>query len=219
MPDTLGDRMKRYEQVQHHCLTRRMPAIIRVDGKAFHSFTRHCVKPFDNRLTDSLVSAAREVARSMQGFKLAYLQSDEISFMLCDYDAIETEAWFDYDLAKLVSVSASAMTAWFNFFHRTSDGEPHVAMFDSRAFNVPEQEAANYFLWRAKDWERNSLSMYCRAYFSDKEMHGKGREQQHEMLHSVGKNWTTDLTEREKNGTWITRSLCGEFTIRLTHPV
>jgi len=210
MPDNLGDRMKRYEQVSHHCLTRRIPVIVRVDGKAFHSFTRGCLKPFDPTLIGTFITAATDTAREMQGFRLAYHQSDEVSFLLCDYDKIETEAWFDYDLAKIISISASTMTVYFNrSYVPPSDNIPPPAMFDARAFNVPEDDVANYFLWRAKDWERNSVSMYCAGFFSHKQMHGQGRADQHEMLHSVGKNWATDLSDRERNGTFLWREELG----------
>jgi len=77
------------------------------------------------------------------------------------------------------------------------------AHFDARAFNVPREEVVNYFLWRAKDWERNSVSMYCRAHFSHNEMHGQGMAGQHEMLHALGLNWAKDLTPKQRNGQWL----------------
>lgn len=49
--DSLGDRMKGYEGVSRNFLTRRVPAIIRLDGKAFHTFTKGMEKPFDPVLT------------------------------------------------------------------------------------------------------------------------------------------------------------------------
>lgn len=101
------------------------------------------------------------------------------------------------------------MTAWFNQYM----GISRLAMFDARAFNVPREEVANYFLWRAKDWERNSVSMYAQANFSHQQLHGKGRADKHEMLHGIGKNWATDLCERWRNGTWIVREESG-YTVR-----
>jgi hypothetical protein len=78
-----------------------------------------------------------------------------------------------------------------------------LAHFDARAFNLPREEVANYFLWRAKDWERNSVAMYCRAFYSEKEMHGQGLVDQHEMLRRAGKNWATDIGSRDRNGVWL----------------
>lgn len=213
MGDALGDRMKaNYEDRQRHYLTRRTPTIIRIDGKAFHTFTRGLEEPFDGRLADTLEAAAIRVADDAQGFKLAYLQSDEISILLTDYDQLQTSAWFDYNKSKMESVAASCMTAHFNDQWRAHRTGHRLAMFDARAFSLPREEVANYFLWRAKDWERNSVSMYCRHFFSDKQMHGQGKADQHEMLHRVGKNWTTDLSERWRNGTWLVRGPEGVAT-------
>lgn len=200
---SLGDRIKvNYEDRARHYLTRRMPVIVRVDGRAFHSWTRGLPKPFSRHLMRVMVLAARDLADDMQGFKACYIQSDEASFLLTDYDDLTTEAWFDYCKSKVESISAAVMTARFNL--HWGDGDK-PAVFDGRAFNVPKEEVSNYFLWRAKDWERNSLSMYCRAHFSAKQLHGKRRDDQHEMLHSIGKNWTTDLTAQERNGTFLLR--------------
>lgn len=195
----IGDRMKRnYEAPSRHLLTRRVPVIVRVDGRAFHTFTRGMEKPFSQRLIDAMVNAACSVSEDMQGFKLGYVQSDEASFLLTDYDELTTEPWFGYVQSKVETAAASMMTAAFNYELGTSR-----ATFDARAFNIPEADVANYFLWRMKDWERNSVSMYCNASFSAKEMHGKGRADQHEMLYSVGKNWTKDLSDQIRNGTVI----------------
>lgn len=247
--DSLGDRMRHnYEDRFRFSLPRRTPAVLRVDGKAFHTFTRGCEKPFDTRLGDAMIAAAKAVAEEMQGFKLAYVQSDEASFLVTDFDQLQTQAWFDYNKSKMESITASCMTAHFNIQYggkrlllippelaghedtveallKYRDQEIIVAkpesacagiesvtvgcalaMFDARAFSVPREEVANYFLWRAKDWERNSIQMYCQAHFSPKEMHGKVKADQHEMLHGIGKNWTTDLPERWRNGAWIFRT-------------
>ena len=197
----LGDRMKEnYENRSRFFLTRKVPVIIRLDGRAFHTLTANMKKPFDDVLIGEMVRSAIETAREMQGFKLGYVQSDEASFLLTDYNNLETTAWFDYNLSKLTSISASIMTGEFNkvWYGR-------IAHFDSRAFNIPKEDVANYFLWRALDCERNSLSMYCQSLFSHKELQGKNCAQQHEMLCGIGKNWA-DLGDQLKNGTFITKS-------------
>lgn len=188
-----------YEKCNHYTLTHRNPVIIRVDGRAFHTFTRKSKKPFDEDIMDAMVHAARKVAEDMQGFKLAYVQSDEATFCLTDYDDEKTQGWFDYDLAKMVSISASLMSVHFNDRMKPDK----LQVFDSRAFSVPESDIANVFLWRAKDWERNSLQMYARSFFSHKQLHGKKHLDIHDMLHDIGANWTTDLSERERNGTYL----------------
>jgi tRNA(His) guanylyltransferase len=195
----LGDRIKRYEAVTHYTATGRTPLMVRVDGRAFHTFTRGMDRPFDQKLTDAMVGAAKCVAEEMQGFKAAYIQSDEATFCLTDYDRVESQGWFDYDLSKVISISAALMTAHFIRLLRTEK----TPVFDSRAFMIPANDVVNAFLWRAKDWERNSLQMYSRAHYSHKELHGKGKQAMHDLLHEAGKNWATDLTPQQKNGTFL----------------
>jgi tRNA(His) 5'-end guanylyltransferase len=193
-----------YEIRDRHYLTRRTPVIVRVDGRAFHTLTKRFAKPFDQTFIDAMVGAARDLFTEMQGCKLAYIQSDEASFVLTDYDRHATEAWFDYRQSKVESISASQMSVFFNeHMHNLGEGIT-TAAFDSRAFNIPEDEVANYFLWRAQDWHRNSVSMYAQAHFSHKQLLGKSIPDMHEMLHGIGKNWTT-LTPQHKNGTFLRR--------------
>lgn len=189
--------MKCYEYVTRQYLTKRVPIIVRLDGRAFHTLTRDCDKPFDQFFIDSMQLAASHVIDQVQGFKLAFIQSDEVSFLLTDYDELHTDGWFNYNLSKILSISAALMSAHF------SQNFCRIGIFDSRAFNVPADDVANYFVWRAKDWARNSLNMYARSLFSHKQLMNKHSTQVHEMLHGIGKNWTTDLNDQQKNGTWV----------------
>jgi len=203
----IGKRFKEnYEHRQRFFLLKRTPVIIRVDGRAFHTFTRAFDKPFDASLIAAFVRSTIRTSKEMSGFKLAYCQSDEISFLLTDYDSFATEPWFGYNKSKLESITSSIFTANFNNELGGIRNVCKMAYFDARAFNVPENEVANYFLWRALDWQRNSVSMYCMSFFSHKQMLNKGMHEQHEMLYSIGKNWTKDLRGCEKNGTFIGRS-------------
>jgi tRNA(His) 5'-end guanylyltransferase len=104
--DSFGNRMKKYENVQRVYLTRRMSTIIRLDGKAFHSFTRHFQKPFDGVLMKTMWDTAQYLCENIMGCKIAYTQSDEITLLLTDYDNLDTEAWFDKNVQKISSVSA-----------------------------------------------------------------------------------------------------------------
>lgn len=197
---SIGDRIKRYEAAYDHKLVPRSCLFIRVDGKAFHTFTRGCEKPFDQKLIDGMVTAAGYTAKEMMGFKLAYIQSDECTFILTDFDKLTTQGWFNYELNKVVSISASMFTAYFNKAYGSDN-----ALFDSRAFIVPLDDAPNVFIWRQRDWERNSIQMLARAHFSHKECHLKKNADLHEMLYQKGVNWA-DLDGQLKNGTFITRA-------------
>jgi tRNA(His) guanylyltransferase len=200
MTESLGDRMKaNYEDRFRFHLIRRMPVIIRLDGHSFHTITRGCEKPFDAGLASDMIDTTLVLCREIQGAKCAYLQSDEISILLTDFDELATQAWFDYNVQKMVSISAGIASAVF------SDLRTRIATFDSRAFNIPKEEVANYFVWRQKDWVRNSVQMLARVHFSHKQLLKKGQADMHEMLHEIGVNWN-DLPERWKNGTVIYKS-------------
>ena len=113
--DSLGDRMKsHYENIPKTRLTRREPVIIRIDGKAFHTFTRGFQRPFDNILIESMQETMKYLCENIQGCKLGYCQSDEISLLLTDYETINTAAWFDYQVQKMCSIAASMATLAFN---------------------------------------------------------------------------------------------------------
>lgn len=113
--DSLGDRMKsHYENIPKTRLTRREPVIIRIDGKAFHTFTRGFQRPFDNILIESMQETMKYLCENIQGCKLGYCQSDEISLLITDYETINTAAWFDYQVQKMCSIAASMATLAFN---------------------------------------------------------------------------------------------------------
>lgn len=188
-----------YENVYRFKLTRRTPVIIRLDGKAFHSLTRGCEKPFDDDFYESMYATMLALCQDIQGVRCAYMQSDEISLLLTDFDTIRTEAWFDYNLQKIVSISASIASTVFSL--NWMDGE-QLVLFDSRAFNIPQDEVKNYFIWRQLDWIRNSVQMLSQAHFSHKELHKKNQEAMHDMLHEKGINWA-DLEPKWKNGTFL----------------
>lgn len=190
---SLGDRMKGYEEAVGPVLLRRTPVIIRVDGKAFHTFTKritpetdqfHQDGHFSHSLHKVMIRTAAEACREMQNVVLAYTQSDEISFLLKDWNNHDTQQWFDGKVQKIVSVTASMITAYFNdswdeWFPAAGSGR---AFFDARAFNVPQHDVDNYFIWRQRDMLRNSVNYVARQYFSHKQLHGKNRQQVIEML-------------------------------------
>lgn len=207
--DNLGDRMKRYEAASQPLLPIRTPVVIRVDGRAFHTLTKDMMT-FDDGLIIAMNRATIETAREMSGLKLAYTQSDEASFLIADTDTNETQPWFGNNLSKLISITASLFTYHFNKEYRelprtwkiAAEELPGPAIFDARAFAIPERDVPNYFVWRQKDWERNSLNMLCSAHFSHRELHGKSNAERHEMLHKIGLNWA-DLLNRYKNGLYV----------------
>ena len=175
--NSLASRMKEYEFISTHNLTRRIPVIIRIDGKAFHGFTaKYCKSKWDKLFATSMADTAMFVMDQMQGCQFSYVQSDEISFLLTDYRTIKTDAWFSYNINKIVSISAAAASS----FMYKSWGD--TALFDSRAFNVPVDEVCNYFIFRQQDATRNAIQIAGQEHFSHKELHKKSCNQIQDML-------------------------------------
>jgi tRNA(His) 5'-end guanylyltransferase len=156
-------------------------------------------------------ATAMHLCQNIQGVQCCYVQSDEISLLLTDFDKLTTDAWFDYNIQKMTSISA-AMAA-VEFCHLMPQKEikavsgpsmyvPVKAYFDSRVFNLPKEEVCNYFIWRQNDWVRNSVQMLAQAHFSQKQLHKKGIPEMHEMLHAEGVNWAK-LQDHLKNGWFI----------------
>lgn len=115
--DDLGKRMKEYyEQISKTKLMRRCPVVLRIDGRAFHTFCRSFDKPFDNILIKTMQDTMKYLCENIEGCVLGYTQSDEISILLIDYKKLDTAAWFDYEVQKLCSISASMATLAFNKF-------------------------------------------------------------------------------------------------------
>lgn len=200
--DSLGDRMKEnYENRSKTYLTRRTPVIIRLDGKAFHTFTRGMKKPYDEIFHNTMNATMKYLCENIQGCKLGYTQSDEITLLLTDYDTLTTSAWFDYNVQKICSVSASMATMAFNkflhkffneiFIYGKDESREYVgtlsnklgdAMFDSRCFNIPESEITNCFIWRQQDATRNAIQMLGQCNFSQKQLQGKSCNDIQDML-------------------------------------
>lgn len=207
-------RMKsNYESRSKTFLTRRIPVIMRLDGKAFHTYTRDLDKPFDEGLIEDMQQTAIYLCQNIQGAKCAYTQSDEISILVTDYDDLQTQAWFDYNLQKMCSVSASLATAKFNQLRIIRNfEEPKIkfvdeikfANFDSRCFNIPKEEIPNYFLARQKDAVKNSIFMLTQSLYSHQELNGKNQSEQQELIFQKGLNWN-DLHWSKKRGSFITK--------------
>lgn len=228
--DELGKRMKEfYEQVPKTRLVRRTPVAIRIDGKAFHTFTRGFEKPFDEVLGRTMRETMKYLCENIQGCVLGFQQSDEITLILIDYKKLTSSAWFDYEVQKMCSIAASMATMAFNkFFIKEaeewfSNQKPFItetirlydlyrlksetgAMFDARVFNIPKEEVANLIYWRQLDATRNSIQMVGQANFSHKELQNKSCNAIQEMLFQERDiNWN-DFPTHLKRGSCCVKS-------------
>lgn len=210
--DSLGDRMKsNYENRSKTYLIRRQPVILRLDGKAFHTFTKGLKRPYDEIFHKAMNDTLQFLCENIQGCKIGYTQSDEITLLLTDYDTLTTDAWFDYSVQKMCSIASSMATLAFNkslsksvdeyfnnviscienlstesdefnYFKTLSKAVKTGAMFDCRCFNIPKEEVANCFIWRQQDATRNAIQMLGQTYFSHKELNGKSCNAIQDML-------------------------------------
>jgi tRNA(His) guanylyltransferase len=224
MKDEIGDRMKKYyEDRTHIFLPRRTYTIIRVDGKAFHAYTRGLKQPFDTGLIEDMDATACYLCKNAQGSKFAFVQSDEISILLTDFDKIDTDAWFDGNIQKIASVTASMAASkfnqlrWIRFvnekYNKTTDKVEwlwfeqaaglKLAEFDARVFTIPcDYEVENYLIWRQQDAVRNSISSVALSLYSHKELESKNSNQKQEMIFQKGINWN-DYASTLKRGRFI----------------
>ena len=185
-------RMKEnYEHPYRIKLTKRIPVIVRVDGKAFHTFTKGFRKPFDVDFIYAMQQTMKYLCENVEGCMMGYCQSDEISLLLVDYKSLNSQSYFDYNIQKIASICASMATLEFNrtFAHIVVENQANVmgfdnledkahakailkgACFDARCFNIPKEEVTNYFYSREIDAIRNSIEMVGRAHFSQKQLH------------------------------------------------
>lgn len=218
----LAKRMKEYESIPKTKLIRRMPVIIRIDGRAFHTFTKGFKRPFDEVLIKSMQDTMKYLCENIQNCVLGYHQSDEITLLLVDYKELNTSPWFDNKVQKICSITASMATMVFNknFFTNSmeylkvlpletdqekeyyrlmcgvySKADDKGAMFDARCFNIPKEEVTNNIYWRQLDATRNSIQMVGQAYFSHRELQNKNCNDIQNMLFTQrGINWNDFAT-------------------------
>ncbi len=206
--DSLGDRMKKYEDAYEQQMINRLPIVIRCDGKNFSNWTKKigAVKPFDSQLSINMSEAMRKTAEKIEGCLFGFTQSDEITFVLRNDQSLESTPWFDNRIQKMCSIVSSILTANFNKMY---DVSIPLAYFDTRVFAVPTiQEAINALVWRQNDAVKNSIS--CSCYYGSaniigkktarKMMEGLNQNQQQEMLFREAKiNWN-DYPTKFKRG-------------------
>lgn len=218
----LANRMKDYEKRNRYYLQKRLPVIIRLDMRAGHTFTKGFKRPFDEIFMKTIAETSKYLCENIQNVKMSYQESDEISLLLVDYEKLNTDQWFDYRVDKLCSISASMATMVFNKIFRDMVGKLHIkgsleeeyscilykaaqkgAMFDARVFNIPKEEATNYFYWRQLDASRNSIQMVGQANFSHRELQHKSCNDIQDMLMTQkGINWN-DFSTYQKRGSCV----------------
>jgi len=200
-----GDRMRMYESLHDHRLMPLAPVCARVDGRAFHTWTRGLQEPYDDRLRYTMIETATDLVNETNA-RIAHTFSDEISLVFLQED-FKSEIFFAGRHQKMVSVLASLTTGYFarRYFEHFGGDQFRFPAFDCRAWNVPTvDEAANYLVWREQDAVRNSIQMAARAVYSHRECHKKNGDDLQEMLFQRGINWN-DYPAMHKRGAYVRR--------------
>lgn len=203
--EALSDRMKGYEACFQHKLPKRTPVILRVDGRAFHTLLRGAEKPFDISVMGRMWEVAKDLCEGVDGARLAFTFSDEVSVLVNNYGKLTTEPWFDNKIQKMVSISAAIASLSFG------------AEFDSRIFVLPKEEVCNYFIWRQRDAERNSVRSIGQAVFSHKEMHKLRTAQVQEKLRKEQDVLWSDLCPVLKRGACVVKK-ANEWEVDVNSP-
>ena len=221
--DPLGTRMKNYEDITRYKISPKSYVLARIDGNAFHTYTRGLKRPFDEALIEDMDATAIALCKEIQNVKFAFVQSDEISLFLHE-EGRDTQAWFGNNIQKMASISAAKATVEFNKqrYKRLFNSASFVflekfnyedfqrlieitktATFDARFWTVPSAiEVYNYFLWRQRDAEKNSISAAAQSVYSHKELENMNGLNKQEMLFQKGINWN-NYPSGQKRGRFI----------------
>lgn len=188
---SLAARMKAHEHLTRTMLPARTLKVVRVDGQAFHTYTRDLDRPFDVTFAEHMDAVGLALAEMIPGTVCAYVQSDEVSVLFHDYATPTTQPWLGGVVAKIVSLTAARSTATFNAL-RPAGAPATAALFDSRVFTLPDPgEGAAYLRWRQRDAVRNAVSMAAQTHFSPAELHGATTSQKVAMLAERGIDFDT----------------------------
>jgi len=204
---TLGERCKAFESME---ADRRalpaLPLLARLDGRAFHTFTRGLARPYDERLTRCMVDTTAHLVGSFEA-RVGYTQSDEISLLWWEPDREFGRYPFDGRYQKVVSVLAGAASAFFARAAEKAIPEKAAELpcFDARVWQVPTlDDALEVFVWREDDAVKNSVSMAACTLYAPDELDGVDTAGKHELLHRKGVNWN-DYPDAFKRGTYVRR--------------
>lgn len=198
--DSLGTRMKGYEMESRLVFNERVPVIIRLDGKSFHTYTKGMKRPFDDKLANAMKETTKFLCENITDCRFGYTQSDEITLVLTNDRSEDYSAWYGNQLQKIVSVAASYCTFKFNSLMFDSVGVP--ALFDARAFELPTvTEACNAVYWRQLDAMRNSVQMLAQSLYSHKDTQFINNEDMKvKMVEEKGIDWS-ELEVWKQRGT------------------
>lgn len=210
--ETLKERMEYYKSVYNYKLTPNSYVLCHIDGKSFSKKIKKLFKlPFDDMFIDMMNQAAIYACKNIQGCKLAYVQSDEISLVITDFETEDTDSFFSFRLCKMQSIIASLVTSKFQqlFLKRYSFkddayDDKYLFQFDCKCWTVPTyNDVFAWLLYRQNDCTRNSKQQTAQTYLSHKKLLGHNTDEQINLLKELnGIDWN-DFDNGKKYGRLI----------------
>lgn len=190
--------MRQYEFAYRQHLPRRTYTLMRLDGRAFHTYLKDSDKPFDKDFVRDMDVVAQTLCMQIQGAQFAYTQSDEISLLLTDFQSLQSQAWFGGRVEKIISIAASLASAQLATLRIDHPGLPQ---FDCRVWPMSDQvEVANYFVSRQRDAVSNSIQMLAQHYYRPASLRGRSTDElQDILLRKQGVKWS-ELDDGLKRG-------------------
>ena len=230
---TLKERMKYLQWLRDYKLDKDSYILCHIDGRAFSKMIKKRFKlPFDDEFMQMMDETAAFVCENVQGAKLAYVQSDEISIVITSFkyegnELLNSSPFFDYRLCKLQSIIASLATAKFNQLYtlwminedsdksiRQQINEIPLIQFDCKCWDVNTyDDMFAWFKFRQNDCIRNSKQQFAQSYCSHKDLLNKNSDEQVEYCNlKTGNDWNT-LNGKYKYGRLVYRTTYPEQTI------
>jgi tRNA(His) 5'-end guanylyltransferase len=200
--EAIGDKHKKIEAMYYNYFLPELPIVVRLDGRAFHTFTKGLRRPFDNRMSKMMIEVTKELVYQTHA-KVGYTQSDEISLVF----APATDPLFGGRQSKIETTLAAIASAKFNQLLPIwlPDKINDLPTFDARAIQYPTKEMAiESLVWRETDATRNSISMAAQAHFSHNQLQKKNNKVKLDMLNEIGVNWN-DYPVHFKRGEYVKR--------------
>ena len=185
---------------------------VRLDGKAFHTFTRQFAKPYDIMFMDAMDKTGMFVLDNLiTGALFGYVQSDEITLFFTDKSAPEAQLLYAGKVEKILSTSASTASVGFLRAMPEVNGLP---VFDARVFLIESaEELARYLDWRRMDARKNAITMASEHVAGAKRLDAVPTRERLALL--AGTEWET-LPEGFLYGRLLTREVFEE-TVTWTH--
>lgn len=177
----LQEEEKRYLTKSCGKLQKSVPVFIRVKFRAFETFNKRLLKPFDPLVEYAMEKTMIKLCQEIQGSIFGFVARDEITVVVVDYNKATSTAWLDYDIESVSSAAASIAAVAF-----TKYMEEHVNMvkdkgvdiskyqsclqqyvsFTTKCFNVPDDRICDMLLLKQLLNRRNSIQIFGHQYLS-----------------------------------------------------